>query len=379
MLEFASATNPLYYKNGDLEMVGIGEHRRLTATGIGRFEALAGLWGEFVSAQPENVRKHLVAFGSGSFDPAGEATLIIPKTLLARSGRELTRIDFVEKGAAETLHPEPIGNGPEVDWPQIDSVYPRRVEAAISRLGASFKKVVMARAITGQVVRQGDRRAPISRIGKTYPECHIYSIDGLWGASPEKLIAVENERISARVLAGSAARGIDAKTDRFAEQQLLSSKKDLDEHRFALESALNAFKQSCRSLVSVKNPFTLGLANLWHLASDIQGVMKNEANVLSVIDLIHPTAAVAGVPTDLALKLINEIEAVPRGRFAGPVGWVDGAWNGEWAIALRCASFDGDEIVAHAGAGILKDSKPESEFAETELKLMPVRTALQNS
>jgi menaquinone-specific isochorismate synthase len=129
----------------------------------------------------------------------------------------------------------------------------------------------------------------------------------------------------------------------------------------------------------VKNPFTLGLANLWHLASDIQGVMKNEANVLSVIDLIHPTAAVAGVPTDLALKLINEIEAVPRGRFAGPVGWVDGAWNGEWAIALRCASFDGDEIVAHAGAGILKDSKPESEFAETELKLMPVRTALQNS
>ena len=379
LLEFASATNPLYYRSGDLEMVGIGEYKRLTASGAGRFETLASLWSEFIAVQPKEVRESLVAFGCGSFDPSGEATLIIPTTLLARNGRELTRIDFAEPGSADAPLPETIGIGPKVEWPQIDSVYPKRVAAAIARLGGDFKKVVMARAITGRVVKAGDLRAPISRIGKTYPECHLFSIDGLWGASPEKLIAANNGRVSARVLAGSAARGIDANADRFAEQQLLTSQKDLEEHRFAVESVLSALKKSCRSLVSVKAPFTLGLANLWHLASDIEGVIKSEANLLGVIDLIHPTAAVAGVPTDRALELIREIEAVPRGRFAGPVGWIDGAQNGEWAIALRCAEWRGEEIVAHAGAGILEGSKPDSELAETELKLMPVRAALQDN
>jgi menaquinone-specific isochorismate synthase len=120
----------------------------------------------------------------------------------------------------------------------------------------------------------------------------------------------------------------------------------------------------------------LRLSNVWHLASDIEGVLSARESVLSIIDSLHPTAAVAGVPKARALETIADIEAIPRGRYAGPVGWVDGSGNGEWAIALRCAQWRDTEIVAHAGAGIIAGSDPESEFTETELKFRPIREAL---
>lgn len=263
-----------------------------------------------------------------------------------------------------------------MEWPSIDSVYRDRVRAALARLDDNFGKVVVARALTGKVTTPGDERAPLQRLTRDYPDTHIFALDGLWGASPETLVRVDQRRISARVLAGSAARGWDSATDQAAAVSLAASPKDRDEHDYAVASVVSALSPHCRSIVGAANPFTLRLSNVWHLASDVSGVLGDRSTVFDLIDSLHPTAAVAGVPTDRALATISQIEAIPRGRYAGPVGWVDGTGDGEWAIALRCAQWRDSDIVAHAGAGIIAESDPESEFAETELKFRPIREAL---
>ena len=376
ILDYASPSRPLYFRSGDCEIVGIGEHTRWAASGPQRFATLGTLWDAAVAKAPPAMRPYLHAFGSGSFDPDGEAFLIFPRVTIIRRGREVTTVTAGDKDAVPEKSRRTIGPVPVVDWPNIDSVYRDRVRTALGRLDFEFGKVVVARAITGHVVTPGDERAPLAKLSSGYPDCHIFAVEGLWGASPETLVRVTDRRVETRVLAGSAARGLDPQSDADAATRLANSAKDRDEHEYAMQSVLTALAPHCRSIVGASTPFTLRLSNVWHLASDIEGVLRSRTSVLDIIDSLHPTAAVAGVPTDRALTTITDIEAIPRGRYAGPVGWVDGAGNGEWAIALRCAQWRETDIVAHAGAGIIVGSDPESEYAETELKFRPIREAL---
>ncbi len=376
VIEYASSSRPLYFRTGDREIVGIGEHARWTARGPNRFAELGARLSEALSTVLPAFRPYVHAIGSGSFDPNGEAFLIVPRVTIVRRGRDVTTIRIGDEIPSTDPARRSVGSAPRVEWPHIDSIYRDRVRTALSRLDAGFGKVVVARAITGHVVTPGDERAPLIKLADEYPDCHIFAVDGLWGASPETLVGVRDRRVHTRVLAGSAARGIDPVSDVSAAEELADSAKDRDEHEFAMQSVLTALAPHCRSLVGSSTPFTLRLSNVWHLASDIEGVLSSRESVLSIIDSLHPTAAVAGVPTDRALATISDIEAIPRDRYAGPVGWVDGSGNGEWAIALRCAQWHDSEIIAHAGAGIIASSDPESEYAETELKFRPIREAL---
>lgn len=375
VLEYAPTTTPLYFRSESVEIVGLGEHIRWIARGPNRFGELAERWRELLDQVDPSLRDSLVALGSGAFDPDDDASLIVPRVTIVRRGREVTTVTLHPDGA-----PEPsrrlLGAAPVVEWPHIDSVFPDRVRTALGRLDEGFGKVVVARAITGRVVSPGDERAPLARLTSGYPDCHIFAVDGLWGASPETLVRVDRRRVTARVLAGSAARGSDTQSDARAADELLGSAKDRDEHRFAVTSVISALEPHCRSIVGAETPFPLRLTNVWHLASDIEGVLASNRSVLELIDSLHPTAAVAGVPRDRALATIRDVEKIPRGRYSGPVGWVDGAGNGEWAIALRCAQWRDEEIVAHAGAGVVIGSDPDSEFRETELKFRPIRDAL---
>ena len=137
------------------------------------------------------------------------------------------------------------------------------------------------------------------------------------------------------------------------------------------------------ALAASEQPFTLALPNVWHLATDVEATTSTETSVLDLIEVLHPTAAVAGTPTDAALAAISRIEPSDRGRYAGPVGWVDAHGDGEWAIALRGAQFDlaaananGIPFTAHAGAGIVAGSDPEAELLETRVKFRPIVDAL---
>jgi menaquinone-specific isochorismate synthase len=181
------------------------------------------------------------------------------------------------------------------------------------------------------------------------------------------------------VLAGTAGRGTDPSIDSAISAALASSAKNLSEHAFAVESLVNALRPYCSELRADEKPFSLALPNLWHLASDVQGVLREDASSLDIAAVLHPTAAVAGTPTETALGLIEELEPFDRGRYAGPVGWIDANGDGEWAIALRGAQVtevDGQTSVrAYAGCGIVAESDSAAELAETELKFSPIRNA----
>ena len=160
---------------------------------------------------------------------------------------------------------------------------------------------------------------------------------------------------------------------------LATSAKDQDEHLYAVQSVLAALRPHTSALAASEQPFTLKLPNVFHLATDVEGERSGGASALDLITALHPTAAVAGTPTDAALAVIRRLEPFDRGRYAGPVGWVDANGDGEWAIALRCAQFDardedghGIPLRAHAGAGIVAGSDPEAELLETRVKFRPI-------
>jgi menaquinone-specific isochorismate synthase len=178
------------------------------------------------------------------------------------------------------------------------------------------------------------------------------------------------------VLAGTAARGIDAQSDLDAAAELATSTKDLDEHAFAVRSVIDSLGPFTTHLSTGESPFTLRLANLWHLATDVTGSLTPGSTSLDLVAALHPTAAVAGTPTAAALRTIAELEPFDRGRYAGAVGWVGSSGDGEWAIALRCVQVDGENVTAYAGCGVVANSHPDAELNETKMKFRPVVDAL---
>lgn len=247
------------------------------------------------------------------------------------------------------------------------------VESAMARIADDrLSKVVLARDLVGTLPEPFDLRSVIDALALGYPDCWTFAVDGLIGSSPETLVRIDHGSVSARVLAGSAARGSDPHSDLNAALGLATSMKDLDEHEYAVQSVLTALSKYSTDAVASDQPFTVKLPNVWHLASDIDGTLKDRSTSLDLIAALHPTAAVAGTPTDTALATIEELEPFDRGRYAGPVGWVGADGDGEWAIALRCARVSSATVTAYAGAGIVDGSVAERELAETTMKFRPV-------
>lgn len=334
----------------------------------------------------------LVAFGAFPFDPAASAAtpvLTVPAVVLGRRGARawVTHITLDDE-AAEGLPPQ-TGFGPH--WSATvgpgscsPEGYQDAVQAGIDAITAGeVAKVVLARDLVGSVPAGADLRRLVRALASAYPDTWTFAVDGLIGASPETLVTVAGGTVTARVLAGTAARGADADEDTAASLALATSAKDLDEHGYAVQSVLTALRPHTSALVAEAEPFMLKLPNVWHLATDVEGTLAGDASALDLLGVLHPTAAVAGTPTDAALAVIRRVEPFDRGRYAGPVGWIDGNGDGEWAIALRCAQFHlaasspaTVPLTAYAGAGIVAGSDPEAEMLETRVKFRPIVDAL---
>jgi menaquinone-specific isochorismate synthase len=182
------------------------------------------------------------------------------------------------------------------------------------------------------------------------------------------------------VLAGTIRRSQDDEHDLALAASLARSSKDLEEHEYAVRSVAEALAPYCNTTNVPESPFVLHLANVMHLATDVTGVLADNATSLQLAAALHPSAAVCGTPTEAAASLIDEIEGMDRDRYAGPVGWLDARGDGEWGIALRCARLDpGDpqSLRLFAGCGIVAGSDPAAELAESNAKLLPIREALQ--
>lgn len=407
LIGFADSAHPLVaLRRGD-GIVGVGEVWRGEFRGASRFADAARTWRAIADvaevADPvHRAGSGLVAFGSFAFadESAATSVLVVPETIVGRRDGVawVTRISVAgtgeqsadaerEPGAdhvpADHLPAEtPIGERPRATLAAATlsrDDFVATVGRAVERIRAGdVEKVVIARDATASIPANADRRAIVRELADAYPDTLAFAVDGLIGASPETLVSVHAREASARVLAGSTARGADAAEDAAAATQLATSQKDLDEHEFAVQSVLKALRPHVTAVTASEAPFTLKLPNLWHLATDVELELAEDSSGLDLVAALHPTAAVAGSPTDAALALIAELEPFDRGRYAGPVGWIDQDGDGEWVIALRCARIDDDGmLVAHAGAGIVIDSDPVAELAETRMKFRPIADALR--
>ena len=393
LLPYAARHDPLVaLRRGD-GMVGLGEALRLEYSGAARLTDAAHEWRQVSGrAVVDDPVRHpgtgLVAFGTFAFadDSSAVSVLVVPELVIGRHDGTywVTRISAESVASEPVSAPlaRPLGERPRATLSASSlsrDAFMQVVSEALSRIrGGELEKVVIARDATAHVPADSDRRALVDELSTAYPDCLSFAVDGLFGASPETLVNVHAREASARVLAGSTARGANAIDDAAAAARLATSTKDLDEHAFAVQSVLRALRPHARAVTASELPFTLKLPNLWHLATDVAIELGEHSSALDLIAALHPTAAVAGSPTDVALSLIAELEPFDRGRYAGPVGWIDQDGDGEWVIALRCATVDADGLLtAHAGAGIVADSDPEAELAETRMKFRPIADALR--
>lgn len=349
-----------------------------------------------------------VCFVSLGFAPGDESVAIIPQVVHGRHGDRTytTTIGAVDSPAPAPLPVTAPGQVRYSDTELSTTDFMAAVEVAVARIRAGVAaKVVLAHGLTATTEFDVDERFLLSRLASRYPSCAIFAADGLVGASPELLVRRRGRSVSSRVLAGTAwpERGVaeggvtladpagggstttdaaprEAGMHRVAED-LMASAKDLAEHRFAAESVARALQPLTSVLDVPSAPSVLELANLTHLATDISGELAAGAetapSAMDLAALLHPTAAVGGAPTDVATAMIAELERAPRGRYAAPIGWLDTRGDGDFAIALRCASVAGRSVTMTAGCGIVADSDPATEAREAQIKMLPIRDALE--
>ncbi len=384
----------LWLRKGE-GMVGFGVAIRLEFFGPARFRDASASWRELAAradvSDPVRVQgSGLIAFGTFAFSHHSDASsvLIVPSIVVGRRDGHawLTRITMGD----EPTPPMPAPPMPAPPMPTLRTPTPTgpvafengaldadgylaAVDTALTRIDeGALSKVVLARDKVGRLSPGADTAPALALLASGYPDCWTFAVDDFLGSSPETLVGVKEGTVTARVLAGSAARGMDTATDQQASVDLATSAKDQDEHQYAVQSVLAALRPHSPGVTASELPFTLRLPNLWHLASDVEGILADGSSSLDLIGALHPTAAVAGTPTESALAVIDELEPFDRGRYAGPVGWVGADGDGEWAIALRCAQITDDVVRAYAGAGIVAESVAAHELAETSLKFRPI-------
>jgi menaquinone-specific isochorismate synthase len=384
--------NPTAFVRNGQGLVGFGEAARFETSGLNRIQELAAAWREQVEqaeiTDPLQVQgTGLVGFGSATFSPDSSlnSVLIVPRIILGtRDGRSwITKITPEgEQEATADFYSKVISYRENkklsfVEGSMTSAGFLKQTEKAISKIRAGkLQKVVLAREIMAQLPAGFDIRTGLRSLAKRYPSCWVYSVDGNFGASPELLVRVSHGQVSARVLAGTTSRGDSPESDVQKSNFLVASEKNLAEHRFAVESMVEALNPFCVTVDADEKPFSLALPDLWHLASDVYGKLKNNISVLDLAAFLHPTAAVAGTGRQAAQALIAELEPFDRGGYAGPVGWIGADGDGEWAIALRGGYIEENVLTAFAGCGLVADSEPAAELEETELKFAPVRGSL---
>jgi len=323
-----------------------------------------------------------VAFGTFAFsDEPGDSVLVVPQVVVGRRGDVawLTTVDAPAPDLVAADAPSAPDGVSFADGALNGEQWMSVVADAVGRIGrGDLEKVVLARDLVATCTEPVDVRWPLQRLAEHYPMCWTFHVDGIFGATPEMLVRRERGLVTSRVLAGTIRRTGDDDRDLALAATLARSSKDLEEHEYAVRSVADALEPHCSSMNVPEAPFVLHLPNVMHLATDVAGVVHDAATVssLQLAEALHPSAAVGGTPTPVATAVIGELEGMDRGRYAGPVGWMDASGDGEWGIALRSAVISGSTVRLFAGCGIVADSDPEAELAEAQAKFVPVRDAL---
>lgn len=322
-----------------------------------------------------------VAFAAIPFDPGSPTSFVVPRVIVGRAADGTRWITHLDDADDDLLAPEAeaararrftVEAVQDPDW-WMDSV-----RAATKRIAdGAFDKVVLARELLVTADAPIARLGLLRRLRRTFPGCFSFAIDSMVGASPELLVSRAGEMVHAHPMAGTAPRGGDPTADARLAASLLASSKDRAEHQITIDMVWETLLPYCSYVDSEPEPSVVAVANVQHLASLVEGRLSQPAaSVLELVSALHPTPAVSGWPRDPALAHIAAHEDLDRDRYAGAVGWVDGAGNGTWSVGIRSAILAGETARLFAGVGVVADSDPAAELAETDAKFQAVLTAI---
>jgi len=392
-------------------LAGVGCVRRLEARGPRRFAAVAAAWRELAAAAeadaPDGPRgAGLAAVGGFAFAAEGGAAphwdgfppagLTVPELAIARRGRDvrvtvaaLAQPDDVPEALARRLAarlgalratPLPLLDPAPVGRFQVFSVappehYEEAVARAVQRIRAGeFEKIVLAREVAVHAPHAHDAAAVFGVLRDAFRSCYVFCVgDGAGaafvGASPELLVRREGSRASTVALAGSTRRSADPAVDDHLGEQLLRSDKDREEQAIVARRIVRALRPHAVWVAAPDEPAVVKVANIQHLATPIRAQLTTPLSAVELAGLLHPTPAVGGEPHAAAVPRIPALEGLDRGWYTGAIGWTDANEDGEFCVGLRCALLRGREARLYAGVGVVRDSDPAAELAETETKL----------
>ena len=328
-----------------------------------------------------------VGFAALPYRPGPGSELLVPEVVWGRADdgtRWVTTIG--EPGPEPDLAAEPLT---PLAAPTSVTVRPARppewwcelvaraTKAMRDAPEGGLSKVVLAREVLVEADAPFDRAVVLDRLRRAYPGCFLFHVDGFLGASPELLVSRTGDVVRAQPMAGTAPRGGDPAADARLAASLLASPTYRHEHQITIDMVFDTLIPWCSYLDYEPEPSVVGVANVQHLATMVEGRLSQPApSILELVGALHPTPAVNGWPRDLARAWIEEHEGFDRGRYAGTVGWVDARGNGTFAVSIRCADVDGATARLVAGNGIVADSDPDTELAETQVKLQAMLSAL---
>jgi salicylate biosynthesis isochorismate synthase/menaquinone-specific isochorismate synthase len=399
---------------GRAALAALGSVLEFEDRGEQRFASLASRWREEAAAALADPSEGpagggLVAVGGFAFACDGgaaehwrgfaPASLVVPEVALVRRSRDgrdevrltlaaraapddtpaeleaglLTRLEELRIAPLPLLDPAPAGRS-RVGGTMPPEHYVAAVARAVEMIRAGrLAKVVLAREVEVRAGHDHDPAAVLGVLRDAFPSCFVFCVgrgDATFlAASPELLIRREGLRASTMALAGSTRRSADPAVDAHLGEQLLRSEKDREEQAIVARRIERALRRHAVWVTSSPEPVLVRVANIQHLATPIRAQLARPLDVLELAGLLHPTPAVGGEPLDRAAPLIPALEGLDRGWYAGPVGWTDAAGDGELCVALRCALLRGPSARCYAGVGVVRDSDPAAELAETEIKL----------
>lgn len=405
-----------YWQNADktLTLVGIGHATVLTTQyGEDRYTSISDKWKKLREALIKEEKDiEPVLFGGFSFDSEVEATgewqgfsssyFVVPSfQLTIKDGKTMIAINLVTDNASSAeefdklrderdrlIHIAQVEEFPVVPKSEVASIeergkeqYLKAVEQATERIQkGDAKKVVIARSIDLHFNKEVPAIAALYHISNEQQESYQFGLQKdnrlFFGATPERLIQIENGKAFSACVAGSIRRGKSAVEDRELGEELLGDRKNREEHQYVVNMISTVFHALCKSVNVPKVPKLMKIRDIQHLYTPVVGNLEKDIDIFHLVKALHPTPALGGAPTDIAMEMIRELEGMDRGYYAAPIGWTDTAGNGEFAVAIRSGLLDGNRAHLYAGGGIVAESEKEKEYEETWVKFRPVLRAL---
>lgn len=392
-------------------LVGLGHAYTITnETNEQRFDDVEMKWQQLTKNLPKQAVQP-VLFGGFAFDPArNNATewRNLPHSIFALSTFQLVMKNdtcyvtiqsivhekdekaFAElrKQRDELIHAAQVKEVRTYEHPQIADVTEPGKEQYLQSIANvtglikqnEAQKVVIARSLALTFKQRPTSTQVLSHVKQQQPESYLFGFEHadtlFFGASPERLVKVDNGQAYSSCVAGSIRRGATAEEDERLGLALLGDDKNRGEHHYVVEMISHIFEKTCTNVVVPDGPKLLKIRDIQHLFTPVEGQLNEGATILQLVKLLHPTPALGGVPREAAMDIIRRCETMDRGLYAAPIGWLDAEGNGEFAVAIRSALLAEETAYLYAGGGIVADSMPQSEYEETRVKFRPMLRAL---